>query len=160
MVKRLEIVNEIAKLKAEKNAIILAHFYQTGDIQDIADFVGDSLALSQKAASNNASIILFAGVKFMAETAKILAPEKKVLLPDFQRFAACLQRNDNDQQQYIDDIERHHRQNERQQVLQYRDLRRTAREVIWLHAGRALHGAVADLLSREKIEEIMELELR
>jgi len=74
-------------MKAEKNAIILAHYYQTGDIQDIADFVGDSLALSQKAASNSADIILFAGVKFMAETAKILAPEKKVLLPDM--MAGC-----------------------------------------------------------------------
>jgi quinolinate synthase len=82
-----EIVKEIEKLKIEKNAIILAHYYQTGDIQDIADFVGDSLALSQKAASNNADIIVFAGVKFMAETAKILAPEKKVLLPDMN--AGC-----------------------------------------------------------------------
>lgn len=80
-------ISEINRLKAEKNAIILAHYYQTGDIQDIADFVGDSLALSQKAASNNADIILFAGVKFMAETAKILAPEKKVLLPDMN--AGC-----------------------------------------------------------------------
>jgi len=79
--------SEIKRLKAEKNAIILAHFYQTGDIQDIADFVGDSLALSHKAATNNADIILFAGVKFMAETAKILAPEKKVLLPDMN--AGC-----------------------------------------------------------------------
>jgi quinolinate synthase len=78
---------DIKRLKTEKNAIILAHYYQTGDIQDIADFVGDSLALSQKAASNSADIILFAGVKFMAETAKILAPEKKVLLPDLN--AGC-----------------------------------------------------------------------
>jgi quinolinate synthase len=76
------IVSEIKRIKSEKNAIILAHYYQTDDIQDIADFVGDSLALSQKAASNTADIILFAGVKFMAETAKILSPEKKVLLPD------------------------------------------------------------------------------
>jgi quinolinate synthase len=80
-------LSEIKRLKAEKNAIILAHYYQTGDIQDIDDFIGDSLALSQKAASNSADIILFAGVKFMAETAKILAPEKKVLLPDMN--AGC-----------------------------------------------------------------------
>lgn len=78
---------EIKRLKAQKNAIILAHYYQTGDIQDIADFVGDSLALAQKAASNSADIIIFAGVKFMAETAKILSPSKKVLLPDLN--AGC-----------------------------------------------------------------------
>ena len=80
-------VSEIQKLKKQKNVIILAHYYQTGDIQDIADFVGDSLALSQKAESNDADIILFAGVKFMAETAKILSPEKKVLIPDMN--AGC-----------------------------------------------------------------------
>jgi len=74
--------SEINRMRKEKNAIILAHYYQTGDIQDIADFIGDSLALSQKAAENDADIIVFAGVKFMAETAKILSPEKKVLLPD------------------------------------------------------------------------------
>jgi quinolinate synthase len=83
----IDYVSEIKSLKKEKNAIILAHYYQTGDIQDIADFVGDSLALSQKAASNNADLIVFAGVKFMAETAKILSPEKKVLLPDMN--AGC-----------------------------------------------------------------------
>jgi len=76
-------ISEINRMKAEKNAIILAHYYQTGDIQDIADFVGDSLELSQKASSNSADIIVLSGVKFMAETAKILAPDKKVLLPDF-----------------------------------------------------------------------------
>lgn len=74
--------SEINQMRKKKNAIILAHYYQTEDIQDIADFIGDSLALSQKAASNDADIIVFAGVKFMAETAKILSPEKKVLLPD------------------------------------------------------------------------------
>lgn len=83
----MDYVSEINRLKTQKNAIILAHYYQTGDIQDIADFVGDSLALSQKAADNSADIILFAGVKFMAETAKILSPEKKVLLPDL--MAGC-----------------------------------------------------------------------
>lgn len=72
----------IENLKRERNAIIFAHYYCTGEVQDVADFVGDSLALSQRAAATNADVILFAGVHFMAETAKILCPDKIVLLPD------------------------------------------------------------------------------
>ncbi len=83
-----EMYNDIRRWKKEKNAVILAHYYQNDDIQEIADYVGDSLALAQTAAKTNADIIVFCGVHFMAETAKILSPEKKVLLPNLN--AGCI----------------------------------------------------------------------
>ena len=85
--KDINLKEAIDKLRKEKNAVILAHYYQTGDIQDIADYVGDSLALAQWAAKTTADIIVLCGVHFMGETAKILCPDKKVLVPDLN--AGC-----------------------------------------------------------------------
>ena len=84
---KIELVASINHLKKEKNAVIMAHYYQMGDIQDIADYVGDSLALAQWAAKTDADIIVLCGVHFMGETAKILSPSKKVLVPDMN--AGC-----------------------------------------------------------------------
>ena len=87
LMNKTELISEINRLKKEKNAVIMAHYYQMGDIQDIADNIGDSLALAQWAAKTDADIIVLCGVHFMGETAKILSPQKKVLVPDLE--AGC-----------------------------------------------------------------------
>lgn len=102
----LDLFAEIEKMKKEKNAIVLAHYYQEPDIQDIADYIGDSLGLAQQAARTEAEIIVFAGVHFMAETAKILNPHKKVLLPDLH--AGCSLSDSCPPQLFKQFKERHH----------------------------------------------------
>ena len=103
--KDLDLKEAIDKLRKEKNAVILAHYYQTGDIQDIADYVGDSLALAQWAAKTEADIIVLCGVHFMGETAKILCPGKKVLVPDLN--AGCSLADSCDATEFAEFVKQH-----------------------------------------------------
>ena len=104
--KKEKIIQEINELRRQKNAVILAHYYQVPEIQDIADYVGDSLGLAQQAASTQADVIVFAGVHFMAETAKILNPDKLVVLPDLE--AGCSLADSAPAKDFADFIAAHH----------------------------------------------------